>query len=161
MPSCHVTLRGQKPPPQGYPREPKKVGEHLRKRRIDLELLQKDVAAILGVSAESVFHWETGLYEPANRYWPKIIAFLGFDPSDEAKTFRELILAVQRRTGFSQERLAADLGLDESTICRWLRLGKVPKYVAIWEKLEILFQELGGIGRDVRVDVRPKSFRGG
>ena len=122
---------------------------------MDLGFLQKDLAAILGVSTESVFHWETGLYEPANRYWPKIIGFLGFDPSDEPSTFRELILAVQRKTGFSQERLAARLGLDESTICRWIRLGRVPRYVGIWEKLEGLFEELDDIGRDVREELWP------
>ncbi len=120
---------------------------------MDLGLLQKDVAATLGVSIESVFHWETGLYEPANRYWPKIIGFLGFDPSDEPSTFRELILAVQRRTGFSQEQLAARLELDESTICRWVRMGKVPTYVGIWEKLEDLFEELDHIGRGFREEL--------
>lgn len=122
---------------------------------MDLGLLQKDLAAILGVSTESVFHWETGVYEPANRHWPKIIEFLGFDPSCEPRTFRELILAVQRKTGFSQEKLAGKLGLDESTVCRWVRLGKAPKYIRIWEKLEGLFEELEDIGREVREAVRP------
>ena len=125
---------------------------------MDRGLLQKDIAAILGVSTESVFHWETGFYEPANRYWPGIIELLGFDPSDEPSTFRELILAVQRKTGFSQERLAARLGLDESTICRWIRLGRVPRYVGIWEKLEGLFEELDDIGRDVREELWPARF---
>ncbi len=147
--------------PEGYPCAPKTVGERLRKRRMDLGLLQKDGAAILGVSTESVFHWETGVYEPANRYWPGIIEFLGFDPGDEPTSFRELILAVQRKTGFSQEKLAGRLGLDESTICRWIRLGKIPKHGRVWEKLEGLFEELNDIGREVREELWPAWFGAG
>jgi len=40
FPFCHVTSRGQKPR-EGYPEEPKILGEHLKKRRIDLGLRQK------------------------------------------------------------------------------------------------------------------------
>jgi hypothetical protein len=39
-PFCHVTLRGRNPR-EGYPEEPGTVGEHLKKRRLDLKLLQR------------------------------------------------------------------------------------------------------------------------
>lgn len=45
MPCCHVHLQGQKRSPLGYPRELRTIGDHLRKRRLDLGLLQREVAA--------------------------------------------------------------------------------------------------------------------
>jgi hypothetical protein len=41
-------------PPKGYPLEPRFLGEHIRKRRLDLGLLQIDVAAQIGVTKSTV-----------------------------------------------------------------------------------------------------------
>ncbi|MBI1951143.1 MAG: helix-turn-helix transcriptional regulator [Acidobacteria bacterium] len=50
MPFCHVTLRGQKPRPPRYPEVPKTLGDHLRRRRLDLGISQRELAERLGVS---------------------------------------------------------------------------------------------------------------
>ncbi|MBI2073639.1 MAG: helix-turn-helix transcriptional regulator [Gemmatimonadetes bacterium] len=80
MPFCGVTLRGQKPPPPGYPRELRTLGDHLRKRRLDLGLRQDDVARKLGVSLDTIRNWEVGRAAPAQWQWAGIIRFLGYAP---------------------------------------------------------------------------------
>ncbi|MCE5199866.1 MAG: helix-turn-helix transcriptional regulator [Armatimonadota bacterium] len=80
LPFCHVQLHAQKPLPRAYPTELKTLGDYIRKRRLDLGLLQKDVAQILGVTEASVFYWETHRASPRARYASKIMEFLGYLP---------------------------------------------------------------------------------
>jgi DNA-binding XRE family transcriptional regulator len=47
--------------------EPKTLGEHLRKRRMDLGLRQSDVAAWIGVGTQTVNYWEN------NRFMPEVL----------------------------------------------------------------------------------------
>jgi DNA-binding XRE family transcriptional regulator len=44
----------------GYPEFPIIVGEHIRKKRMDLGLLQREVAEIIGVTESSIWNWEHG-----------------------------------------------------------------------------------------------------
>jgi transcriptional regulator with XRE-family HTH domain len=66
-------------PPKGYPDTPKTISEHIRKRRLDLNLTQKKLAEIIGVTEASIWNWEHGT-KPELRYMPKIIEFLGYVP---------------------------------------------------------------------------------
>ena len=66
----------------GYPEHPKSLGEHLKKRRLDLGLLQREVATWLGVNGWTVGNWENGKTQPARRFTPKIVQFLGYDPGE-------------------------------------------------------------------------------
>jgi hypothetical protein len=52
FPFCHVTLRRWKPR-HGYPDTSATLGEHLKKRRLDRGLRQRDVAEFLGVSKQT------------------------------------------------------------------------------------------------------------
>lgn len=56
------------------------VGEHLGKRRGELSLFQRDVAQRIGVDAWTLLRWEKDRTEPPKRYWPAILALLGYDP---------------------------------------------------------------------------------
>lgn len=60
--------------------KPKTIGEHLKKRRLDLGLDQQQVADRMGVIWNSVSNWERGIYRPSKRAMPNLIAFLGYDP---------------------------------------------------------------------------------
>jgi transcriptional regulator with XRE-family HTH domain len=53
------------------------IGDHLKKRRLDLGLSRRQVAGRLGVDQASVGNWENGRATPQARYLPKITAFLG------------------------------------------------------------------------------------
>ncbi len=121
VPFCHVHLRGQKPLPPTYPKELKTVGDHLRKRRLDLGLLQREVGADLGVRVDTVRNWEVGRNAPAQWQWPAIVAFLGYVPFSTHGDFREKLKAYRRLHGLSQTRLARMIGVDPSTVWHWER----------------------------------------
>lgn len=59
--------------------EPVSLGDHLRRRRLELGLYQKDVAATIGVTASSIWNWEHG-WTIDWRYLPRLIVFIGYNP---------------------------------------------------------------------------------
>jgi DNA-binding XRE family transcriptional regulator len=52
----------------------------VKKRRLDLGLLQKEVAEKIGPDPWTIANWEKGKTEPGARIIPAIIGFLGYDP---------------------------------------------------------------------------------
>ncbi len=52
----------------------------MRKRRLDLGLLQKEVAQELGVTKDTVRNWEAGRTRPARLFLCRIVGFLGYSP---------------------------------------------------------------------------------
>jgi len=56
--SIHIPF--EKQPLAGYPTNPVTIGDHIRKRRMDLGLLQREVAEIIGVTESSIWNWEHG-----------------------------------------------------------------------------------------------------
>ena len=119
MPFCHVTLRGRRPLPAAYPQTLRTLGDHLRKRRLDLGLFQREAADRLGVDPTTVTNWELGRTAPALRFIPSIIRFLGYNPFPPGQSLADRLRAARRTLGLSQERLAAMLDVDESTVTRW------------------------------------------
>src|SRR5580704_16624127 len=65
------------------------VGDHIRRRRLSLKLLQKEVAAQLGVAKASVVNWEVNASNPGFEFMPEIIRFLGYNPLPPAHTLAE------------------------------------------------------------------------
>jgi site-specific DNA recombinase len=122
LPFCHISLKGQRPLPQAYPKELKTLGDHLRKRRLDLKLLQKEVALKIGVDEATIYNWENNRSSPELHYIPKVIEFLGYVPFDgQPKTLGERIVLYRRLHGITQEKLAHRLGVDPTTLARWER----------------------------------------
>ena len=122
MLSCHVRLIGCKPSPLPYPCELSTLGDHLKKRRLDLGLLQRDVAEILVVDKMSVCNWEVNRTSPALRFVPRIVEFLGYVPDDsQPESLGQQIVSVRRRLGLNQRALAEKLDVDPSTLGRWER----------------------------------------
>jgi transcriptional regulator with XRE-family HTH domain len=72
-----VTLTSKKPQSATYPKSLKTIGDHLRKRRIDLRLYQKDVAKAIGVDTLTICNWENNLTSPRLYLLPKINSFPG------------------------------------------------------------------------------------
>jgi transcriptional regulator with XRE-family HTH domain len=126
-PSYHFSLKAIRPPKVGYPRKPQTLGDHLRKRRMDLGLFQKEVAERIGVNVTSVYNWEKNVKAPSLRVIPKIIEFLGCVPkTKEAKTLGQRIVACRRLLGMSQKELARRLGVDPGTLGKWERDKRKP-----------------------------------
>lgn len=62
--------------PDGYPVDPKAIGERIRKKRMDCRLTQSDVANIIGVSEENIWNWENGRTKLSKKNLEIINAFV-------------------------------------------------------------------------------------
>ena len=117
-----MSLTASRPLPSAYPLTVDTLGDHLRKKRLDLGLLQKEVAQRLGVDTDSVTNWEKGRSSPRLHLIPKVIEFLGYTPfSDGGSDLGERIVQLRRALGVRQDQLARQLGVDPSTLARWER----------------------------------------
>ena len=119
MPFYHAELRAAKPKPLCYPKEISTLGDHIRSRRLDLELFQSDVAEQIGVDATTICTWESNASLPAIRYVPAILSFLGYDPFPPARTFADRLTSARKVLGLSQRKLALSLGVDPGTLQNW------------------------------------------
>lgn len=99
--------------------EPRSLGQHLRKRRSELQLSQQKAAESLGLSWRTVFNWENGKTKPAVESIPAIIGFLGYDPFAEPASLSEQLAAMRRAKGWTIKQAAGELGVDEGTWARW------------------------------------------
>ena len=63
-----------------YIKAPATFGDKIRKRRLELKMLQKDVAQMIGVTEDSVTFWENNRAFPSIKHMPKIIDFFGLLP---------------------------------------------------------------------------------
>ncbi|MFH1265335.1 MAG: helix-turn-helix domain-containing protein [Planctomycetota bacterium] len=119
-------MRGQKPSSPAYPRQIQSFGDHLRTRRLDLGLLQREVARRIGVETATVTNWELGHSWPDFRSLPAIIDFLGYDPRPDPKTVGQALKRHRKGQGISQRELAGVLEVDPSTLAKWEREDSVP-----------------------------------
>lgn len=99
LPFCSLRLRAPKPIDKAYPTELRTIGDHIRKRRLDFGLLQREVALRIGVDKSTVFNWEAGTAKPNRRALSGVIAFLGYDPTETRSTIGERIPAARRAPG--------------------------------------------------------------
>jgi transcriptional regulator with XRE-family HTH domain len=121
-----VELKTQKPLSPAYPKELKTFGDHIRKRRLDLRLLQSDVAEKLGVTESCIWNWENNATSPTFPHWPALVEFLGYNPLPQPPTLAERLVQDRKIRGLSQEEMARRLGVDPSTLARWERGARVP-----------------------------------
>jgi len=117
LPFCSIHLTARKPT------KPLPIlntlGDHIKKRRLKLSLLQRQLAERLGVKADTVLNWEHNRTRPTLRHLPKVTAFLGYDPNpSDPKNLREKVLKYRKRCGISQKELARQIGIDPTTLSR-------------------------------------------
>lgn len=65
------------------PPSPLTLGHRIRSRRLELRKNRKECATEMGVSVKTLWGWETGRGEPSSGHSKRIIAFLGFDPTED------------------------------------------------------------------------------
>jgi transcriptional regulator with XRE-family HTH domain len=121
VPFCHqtpLTLKALRP--KDYSEDPQTIGQHLKKRRRELGLLQRGASERMGVSVETVANWENGKTEPVAAQFQPVVVFLGYDPTPEPKTLAERLAAKQRRLGTSLAQIARHLGWDPGSLRRYL-----------------------------------------
>jgi transcriptional regulator with XRE-family HTH domain len=119
LPFCHSVIRCPKPKPTAYPRTISTLGDHIRTRRLDLKLLQGQVADRIGVHELTITNWERNATAPAIRHIPAIIQFLGYDPLPPTDSFSERLATARKVRGLSQRKMAEKLGVDPATLQGW------------------------------------------
>jgi transcriptional regulator with XRE-family HTH domain len=114
------------------------VGDHIRRKRLDLKMLQREVAERIGVGQTSVFKWEANTVSPEIRCMPAIIRFLGYNPLPTAKSWGGRLVRHRTSLGMTQGEAAKRLGVDSGTLARWERgerrpggalLGRVERFL--------------------------------
>jgi len=139
LPFCHITFKAPKPLPSDYPLHIKSLGDHIKKRRLDLKILQKEAAKKIGVVESTIWLWENNRIEPSISFIPKIIGFLGYVPFEtKHNNLGEKIITFRRIHGLSQKKLASLIGIDSTTIGSWER-GEHKPSSGLLEKLLSFF----------------------
>jgi transcriptional regulator with XRE-family HTH domain len=141
LPFCHRQLIAPKPLKTQYPKTLDRIGDHIRKRRLELGLLQRQAADQIGVAEATIFNWETGRATPAIRHFPGIVRFLGYPPFPPAQTLGEQLAMARRLTGWSQEKLAHQIGVDESTLRDW----EAGRHKPVKQSLALIKKTLDGL----------------
>ena len=95
------------------------LGDHIRARRLSLGLLQRDVATLMDVNPATIANWEKGRTEPPVAFLPRIMAFLGYCPYQQARSLGERLWLHRTHQGLSHRQLAKLLGVDSGSLSRW------------------------------------------
>jgi transcriptional regulator with XRE-family HTH domain len=114
-----LVLKTTKPKDFSYPSEIKSLGDHLRAKRVDLNLTQKRVAERIVADETTIYHWENNRTTPVIRFIPRIIEFLGYTPYAPTESLPEILRLCRQSLGLSQRKLASVLGVDESSLRSW------------------------------------------
>jgi len=95
----------------------------MRERRLNLGLNKKQLAKHLSVDETTIHNWEDKGVTPAIRLMPRIIEFLGYYPNDGnvVLSIADKLKAQRTKLGLSRRRLAALVGIDQSTLAGWER----------------------------------------
>ncbi len=141
LPFGMVTLNTQKP--SKIPKILKTIGDHIKKRRLELGLFQMEVASILGVDECTITNWEKNRVAPRLSYIPKIIEFLGYEPEIFTRaTPGEKLKRYRKLRGINQEQFARQLGIDPTTLSRMERnQGKLKSKIK--RKIEHFIRQFG------------------
>lgn len=121
LPFCRgvpVTLKSLRS--KDYSEYPQTLGQHLKKRRRELGVVQREAAAQIGILTETYANWEKGKTKPVPSQFRPVVAFLGYDPSPTPTTLAERLEAKRRATGMTFAQVAKHLGWDEGTLTRYL-----------------------------------------
>jgi transcriptional regulator with XRE-family HTH domain len=107
------------PPLPEFSQEPVTLGDHLRRRRLELGLYQKDVAAEIGVTASTIWNWEHG-WTVDWRYLPRVIVFLGYNPIPCPEDLLEQLAWYKQIAGLTLEELGTEMGRNPEQLADWL-----------------------------------------
>jgi transcriptional regulator with XRE-family HTH domain len=116
------------------------LGEHIKKRRLDLDLTLKETGKLFGTGEWSIINWEKGRTVPKVYRLPSIIRFLGYNPLPEPRSLPERLVAKRLERGWSRKVASRHWNIDESTLRDWEQ-GKI----ILFRKHRRLLAEVLGI----------------
>jgi transcriptional regulator with XRE-family HTH domain len=142
LPFTHLTLKTPKPRNPAYPEHLRTLGDHIRNRRLDLGMHQRDVAVLVNATTSTVTNWEKNRTSPRLYLLPHIIKFLGYDPlQSNPSTLGERIKQYRIQKGLSLKRLAKELGVDPGTLATWEKGNSEPRG-KLKERLTLFLEKL-------------------
>ncbi len=144
LPSCHFEIKAKEPVSGAFPKRLATLGDHPRKRRLELNLTQSEAAAAMGVDEMTVVGWELNQHQPLARYIPEVIKFLGYVPEDlfPNDTTVQKIKGYRLLHGMTRKELAKKLRMDQETLRRLeTKTGKHPAGTLI--KISLLIDVSG------------------
>jgi len=128
-----------KKPIKGIPKVIRSLGDHIRKKRLESGLFQKEVAVLLHVSEDTVTYWENGRAVPMINHYPRIVSFLGYNPFfNTSESFSDRIIAYRMAKGLSCKKFAKLIGVDAATVSSW-QTGRTIPQISTRRKFEGLF----------------------
>jgi transcriptional regulator with XRE-family HTH domain len=101
--------------------DPKSLGEHLKRRRLELGLRQKETAARLGVTEWGYANWEKGKGTPSTVRYKGVVEFLGHYPHPNGWSLGNRLLKIRRCLGMTSRDAARLIGVDQDTLLKWER----------------------------------------
>jgi transcriptional regulator with XRE-family HTH domain len=116
-----LTLKAKKPVHrEKYPDILRTWGDHIKTRRLDLKLTNRQLSLKFHVDDTTIYLWEHNRVRPSVAQIPKIIEFLGRDPFEkEAENLGDKIREYRRVRGLSRKKLVEQLGINLSTLEGW------------------------------------------
>jgi transcriptional regulator with XRE-family HTH domain len=141
LPCARLVLKALKPKEIAV--EPECLGKHIKRRRLELRLSQRQVAAALGVDPITILNWEKRKTKPVIRLLPAIVAFIGYSPMARPAAVGERLLQFRKRRGWSIDEAAKHLGVDPRTWGHWER-GKL----ILFQKHRMTVARLLGVDED-------------
>ena len=93
----------------------------------------------MGVTTDTYLLWEKDRTNPEARYYPKIFAYLGYNPLPPPTTLGGQLKRKRLELGLPLRAAARLMGADEGTLARWetgerkprLSMAKVDAFLAI------------------------------
>ncbi|MDN3581894.1 helix-turn-helix transcriptional regulator [Mucilaginibacter flavus] len=129
-----------------YEDDPQTIGEHIRKKRIKNNLLQREVAIILMVSEDTLTYWENERSHPQIHHYPAIISFLGYYPLDhETESFGGKLKQIRYFHGLTFKECARRLSVSVDAAKRWEQGKPIANamyknlILSAWRKLPVHF----------------------
>ena len=111
--------------PKGFRGTPQTIGDHIKARRLALELRQKEAAAQLGTDQWTLINWEKNRTQPAVSSYPAVVAFLGYVPAPAPETIAQRIRARRRGLGLSINQVAEAHDVDPTAWGNWENGGTI------------------------------------
>jgi transcriptional regulator with XRE-family HTH domain len=122
VPFCHLRFSASRPVERRYERAKipaGTLGAAFRERRWSHGLQQWEAAKEIGVGVAAYRNWEVNRSVPTVKHLPGAIAFLGYDWRTSNGTFGDRVRTARTGRGLSIRKLAAEIGVDASTVARW------------------------------------------
>jgi len=107
-------------PPEEFTKEPVTLGDHLRRRRLELGLYQKDVAVQIGVTTSTIWNWENGWSSITLSCMPKVIEFLGYNSIPWPDKLVDKLGWYKQVNSLTLEQLGAEMNRDPEQLADWL-----------------------------------------